>query len=241
MDDVRLLTKVATLYYKGAETQQEIADRLGLSRPTIGRHLKRAQDLGIVGIKINSALEYSTELECHLEKVFNLSEVIVVTPPVDTEESVKEALGKAAAAFLVRRVQLNDIIGVAWSSTVLQCVVNLPLSKSRHVTVVQLNGSQDSSSYSTRSEYMVEQIARAFDGTTASLVVPMLVDYPSIKESLLSDSHIAATLELARRSQIALFGVGNVSEDSSLFKAGYIDNILLDKLVQIQLHGECFR
>ena len=128
MDDNRLLTKVATLYYKGMLNQQEIAGRLGLSRQTIGRYLKRAQDVGIVKIGINSNLEYSAELEFQLEKAFHLSEVIVVTPALDTEESVKDALGEAGAAFLQRRVLPNDIIGVAWSSTVLQCALHLPRS-----------------------------------------------------------------------------------------------------------------
>ena len=164
MDDNRLLTKVATLYYKGMLNQQEIAGRLGLSRQTIGRYLKRAQEVGIVKIGINSNLEYSAELEFQLEKAFHLSEVIVVTPALETEESVKEALGEAGAAFLQRRVLPNDIIGVAWSSTVLQCALHLPRLDSRHVTVVQLNGSESRNSYSTSSERIVEQIARAFDG-----------------------------------------------------------------------------
>lgn len=238
MDDIRLLTKIATLYYKGGMNQQEIADRLGLSRQTTGRHLKRALDLGIVKIKIQSTLEYSAELEYQLEEAFHLSEVIVVTPPADTEEAIKEALGKAGAAFLQRRVQPNDIIGVAWSSTVLQCAVQLQRTESRNVTVVQLNGSMDRTSYSTRAEHIIEQIARAFDGKTASLVAPMTVDSYAIKNSLLSDSRIAATLELASRSQIALFGVGNVSEQSSLYKAGYVDAQMLERLKAAGAVGE---
>ena len=238
MDDNRLLTKVATLYYKGMLNQQEIAGRLGLSRQTIGRYLKRAQDVGIIKIRINSNLEYSAELEFQLEKAFHLSEVIVVTPPLETEESVKEALGEAGAAFLQRRVLPNDIIGIAWSSTVLQCALHLPRLDARHVTVVQLNGSESRNSYSTSSERIVEQIARAFDGTTDNLAVPMVVDHARIKKSLLSDSRIAASLELASHSQLALFGVGIVSEESSLYKAGYLDEALLEKLRAAGAVGE---
>jgi len=230
MDDIRLLTKVATLYYKAMLNQQEIAQRLGVSRQTIGRYINRAQDLGIVKIRIDSTLEYSAELEYQLEKAFHLSEVIVVTPPVETEESVKEVLGEAGAAFLQRRVLPNDIIGVAWSSTVLQVALHLPRLDSRKVTVVQLNGSENRNFYSTSSERIVEQIARAFNGSTDNMVVPMLVDQATIKNSLLSDSRIAASLELASRAQLALFGVGDVSEQSALYKAGYLDDALLDEL-----------
>jgi deoxyribonucleoside regulator len=238
MDDNRLLTKVATLYYKGMLNQQEIAGRLGLSRQTIGRYLKRAQEVGIVKIGINSNLEYSAELEFQLEKAFHLSEVIVVTPPLETEESVKDALGEAGAAFLQRRVLPNDIIGVAWSSTVLQCALHLPRLDARHVTVVQLNGSESRNSYSTSSERIVEQIARAFDGTTDNMAVPMVVDHARIKKSLLSDSRIAASLELASQSHLALYGVGVVSEESSLYKAGYLDDALLERLHAAGAVGE---
>jgi deoxyribonucleoside regulator len=238
MDDTRLLTKVATLYYKGLLNQQEIAQRLGVSRQTISRYLKRAQDVGIVKIGIDSNLEYSSELEYQLEKTFHLSEVIVVTPPVDTEESVKEALGEAGAAFLQRRVLSNDIIGIAWSTTVLQCALHLPRLDSKHVTVVQLNGSESRSSYSTSSERIVDQIARAFGGSTDNMIAPMVVDHARIKNSLLSDSRIAASLELASRSQVALFGVGIVSEKSALYKAGFLDDTLLVQLREVGAVGE---
>jgi DNA-binding transcriptional regulator LsrR (DeoR family) len=155
MDNIQLLTKIATLYYKGGLNQQEIADRLGLSRQTTGRYLKRAVDLGIVVIKIQSTLEYSAELEYELESTFGLSEVIVVTPPRESEDAVKEALGSAGAAFLERRVIPSDIIGISWSSTVLQCAMQLHKTNPRNVTVVQLNGSMDRTSYSTRAEFIV--------------------------------------------------------------------------------------
>ena len=41
---------VATLYYKEKLSQQEIAKRLGVSRPWISKLLKKAEDLGLVKI-----------------------------------------------------------------------------------------------------------------------------------------------------------------------------------------------
>jgi DNA-binding transcriptional regulator LsrR (DeoR family) len=130
------------------------------SRQSVGRSLKRAQESGIVEIKIHSPLSLSAELESQVEKAFHLRKVIVVQPPADTEES-KGALGAAGATFLERRVQNGDILGVSWSSTVLQCAMHLGKVGSRQVTVVQLNGSLDRTAYSTRAEPISSYLASA--------------------------------------------------------------------------------
>src|SRR6218665_3795449 len=46
------LTRLATLYFIDGQTQDELSRRLGISRATVGRMIKRAQDLGIVEIRV---------------------------------------------------------------------------------------------------------------------------------------------------------------------------------------------
>ncbi len=229
-DDARLLAKVATLYYKGHLSQHEIAGRLGISRQTAGRLLHRARDLGIVHVEIRSPLSYVSELECSLEEAFGLVEAVVVTPHADTDESIKEAIGRAAATFLQRRVKDGDIIGVSWSTTVVQCALFIQPVNVRDVTVVGLNGSLNRTSFPTHAEYVVHRLAEALSGRPILLAAPMVVDRSDIKASLLSDSRIAETLELARRANIAIFGIGDLSEHSSPFKAGYVDSQVLQQL-----------
>ena len=238
MDDTRLLTRIALLYYKVGLTQAEVATRLGLSRQTVGRHLKRAEALGLVEVQIHSPYLVSAERDHRLEETFGLVEAVVAQPPASTPEAIKEAIGAAGAEFLQRRVQPGDVIGVSWSSTVLECAMHLERTESRRVTVVQMNGSLDRTAYSTRAEFTVDRIAKAFDGEAITVVVPMMVDRPEIKDSLMSDSRVAAALDLAGRADIAVFGVGNVSESSSLFKAGYLNQEMLDRLNERQAIGD---
>lgn len=51
-NDKRILVKVAYMYYDENMTQQEIADKLGVSRPSVSRMLQKARQNGIVEIKI---------------------------------------------------------------------------------------------------------------------------------------------------------------------------------------------
>ena len=48
----RMLTKVSSLYYNKGLNQQEITDRLGISRPQISRMLSQARAEGIVNIVV---------------------------------------------------------------------------------------------------------------------------------------------------------------------------------------------
>jgi DNA-binding transcriptional regulator LsrR (DeoR family) len=52
-DDIRLIVKIAQLYYEQDMTQAQIARELGIYRTTISRLLKRGREQGIVTIAIN--------------------------------------------------------------------------------------------------------------------------------------------------------------------------------------------
>ncbi len=72
-----LLTKIARLYYEEGYTQQEIANRLAISRPQISKLLKKARKQGIVKIEIIDKEEDFGVLEIKLSKKFSLNEVII--------------------------------------------------------------------------------------------------------------------------------------------------------------------
>ena len=46
------LVRIAWYYYKDGLTQAQIAERVGVSRASIGRHLVRARESGLVQIDI---------------------------------------------------------------------------------------------------------------------------------------------------------------------------------------------
>src|SRR5690625_842089 len=100
-ENIRLISKVSSLYYNYDLTQQEIADRLRLSRPKVSRLLKQAREFNIVQVTVKAPEGAYLELESELEQKFNLKEVIVTEVDLADDSRadsiLKRQLGLAAA------------------------------------------------------------------------------------------------------------------------------------------------
>lgn len=120
IEEQRLMSKIASLYYEEGLKQSEISTRLDLSQSFISRALRRALQEGVVKITVMRPQGLHLELETRLQKMYGIRQVIVVeaTEP-DDEESIKQAIGSAAAHYLETSLSAQDHIGISsWSSTI---------------------------------------------------------------------------------------------------------------------------
>ena len=95
-DELRLMTRVARLYYDVGLKQPEIATRLRLSQPKVSRLLKGAQDQGIVRISVRAPSGTNPELEEAIETRFGLTEVEIVDISRDDDDAAGEEVGRLA-------------------------------------------------------------------------------------------------------------------------------------------------
>lgn len=117
-EEERLLYRIAKLYYEEGYTQAKISKELGIYRTTIGRMLKKAQDKGIVKIQIQSSSDALFDLEDKIAKHFGMKEVIVVPSYKNQSNQDKmKSIGKACGSLLDRIILDDDIVGVAWGTT----------------------------------------------------------------------------------------------------------------------------
>jgi deoxyribonucleoside regulator len=236
--DVSLLTRVASLYYREGLTQQQTAQRMGVSRQTIGRLLEQAQELGIVRIEINSPVAESESLARQIEAKFGLTEAIVTASEASNENEGREAIGRGAISLLARRIRPGMLIGLGWSSTVLAVVKQLSQVQVPELRVVQLDGGVPHGRHPNESADVVYQAAIALDARPAPLMTPLYVDTAEIRNVVVSDSQIRDTLMLAKRAELAIFGVGAVSRRSTLYATGYLADDLIDQLLSEGAVGE---
>ncbi len=214
-----LMAKVADLYYLRDLTQQEIADRLGVSRPTVSRLLHRSRAEGIVRIEVIPPDGAHHALERTLEERFGLREAIVIAGHGDAP-AMQSALGRAAARFFERNVKRGALIGVSWGTT-LRAVVDHLRRKPLRPTVVPLVGGVGQISPGIHANDLAHAIAEAFDGGVHLLHAPAVVGGRAVKQALLRDSAIARVLAQARGAEVALVGIGALIPSSTLVQSGY--------------------
>ncbi|WP_422445183.1 sugar-binding transcriptional regulator [Thermoanaerobacterium sp. DL9XJH110] len=226
--DTRLLIRIAHMYYEENKTQQEIANKLGVSRPSVSRLLQKAREEGIVEIKISYEGSF-TKLEDTLEKTFGLKEAVIT--PFEEGEGLKRLLAEAAAAFLVRALKDKDVVGVSWGTTLAYIPEFLKSAPKLNVTFVPLVGGVGQTRLDVHSNQIVINLARAFNGSWQLLHAPAIVDSIQVRDTILSDKNIKQVLEVAQNASVAIIGIGSpLNPSSTMRETGYFSETVLEEL-----------
>jgi DNA-binding transcriptional regulator LsrR (DeoR family) len=218
----KLLYKIAMAYYQDDLTQEQIARRLGLSRIKVSRWLRQARRERIVQISIVPPLDPKPDLERKLEAIYGLDEVIVVTPGNEDAASVARDLGVAAADYLVRCLQGQEVVAMSWGSTLRGVVDALPVENWPDMRVVQITGGLGKPEAETHGADLTRRLAEAFNARPVLLSAPGIVTSKLVRDALLADLQVSETLALAARADVALVGIGAPTADSVVMQLGNI-------------------
>ncbi|MDF1513416.1 MAG: sugar-binding transcriptional regulator [Anaerolineae bacterium] len=220
-DQERFLYKIAQAYYQQRQTQQEIARRYAISRPTVSRLLQKARDTGIVHITLVPPDNGYTDMERALEEYFHLEEMLIV--PVQATASaahIADALGPIAAGCLLRSMTGNEVVGFAWGRTIRSMVDSLPGRTWPGVTIVQMTGGLGQVETAEHSTELTRRVADKFHAQLRLLPAPGIVTSKAVANALCREPQIRSTLDLASRADIAVVGLGVPTEDSIVMRYG---------------------
>ena len=101
LNELRMIARVAQMYYVEGQRQAAIANHLRMSQATVSRMLKKAQEEEIVRTTVVPPSGTYSELETALRDQFGLTEAIVVECSEDRDGAIMARIGEAAAHFLV--------------------------------------------------------------------------------------------------------------------------------------------
>jgi DNA-binding transcriptional regulator LsrR (DeoR family) len=213
---IRLINTVLTFYYMEGLTQKEIAQRLGLSTPKVSRLLQQAREQGYVHISIRTPFQTLFELEARLKAVFGLSDAVVIPAVGDNSISLLNAIGVAAANLLLEHLRDGDVLAITPGSTVQAVANSIEAARQYKVEVVPLLGASQGNIESDMN-YLATHMADRMGGKAYQLHAPSSVDTVEQAEALQSMGPVKEILDIARRANIALLGVGTLDAEVSRF------------------------
>jgi deoxyribonucleoside regulator len=226
-----LLADVAEMYYLEQKNQAEIAKTIGVTRSMVSRILTEARESGIVEIRIQRPLQSDTELESKLKEVFGLKDVYVVISSHRGGERLTRTLGNAGAQMLARYLAPHKNLGLAWGTSISATVDALEVRETMPIKVVQLIGAMGAHNMEYDGHDLVARITEKLGGEAYYLNAPYLCQNSEMAKSLLETKSIRETINVGKKTDVALFGVGTTSPDYSSFHlAGYVSRRELDEL-----------
>jgi deoxyribonucleoside regulator len=232
--DVRLMVRIAQMYYRLHLSQEQIGQRLGLSRFKVGRLLDRAIEESIVRIEIVHPAARLVELEDLLVERFDLAAAVVADVPAiaagaAADDLAREAVADIAADLLAERAPAGTI-AVSWGRTMLALSRALAPGWTRAEEIVQMNGASSRSAQPTRANEILERFAATSGAEFRMLNAPAIVGTAGLREALMEDPAIRETIDAARAAPVAVFGLGIPAPDSPHLASGFVDEVEQEKL-----------
>ncbi|MWB99272.1 sugar-binding transcriptional regulator [Agromyces seonyuensis] len=218
--------RAAQLYYVQDLTMEAIASELRTSRSSVSRLLSHARAIGLVEISIHSPAELPSRLEQQILQRHGVAAHIVPVPDHASEVDRLERVALSAARILGRFVDSNQVIGLAWGSTMSAVSRHLVPKPTYNTEFVQLNGAGNLRT--TGILYASELLRRygeAFGARVQQFPVPAFFDDPATKAAFWRERSTRRLLDLQERLDVAIFGVGSPFAEvpSHVYQGGYLE------------------
>ena len=239
-DSLELMSHAAWLYHVGGLNQEKTAKRLGTTRARINKLLQQAKEEGIVSVSIdvhsNRLLQVEDDLcdrfglkRCLCSPILGLKAGEILTGYF--ADYPRRAVGALAARLL--RDQLaqkpESIVGTGWGRTLNQIIRNMAGVNAPNTRFVSLMGSLTANSAFNPFE-VVQALSRASGAEGYFLAVPFIANNSKDRDTLLSQTTVQSVLEMAKKPDMAIISVGELTEQSLLRKSEMISQTELAEL-----------
>jgi len=244
VDELRLMAKVARMYYVQELNQQAITEKLQLHQSTISRMLKKARTLNLVRFSIATPPGTFAELEDQLTSRFDLKDAVVVDCPAEGEAMVRD-LGAALAYFLESTLKQGKIVGISsWSRSLFAMVDALhPGDYCANGKVVQILGGVGNVGSEFQAIHLAQRLAASIGAKPVLLQSPAVVRSAEAQRVLAKDTAVQEASDLFEKLDVALVGIGSMDPSRMLAASGNIFS--RDERAELQRLGAvgdiCFR
>lgn len=230
-----LAARAAWMSFVGGQTQDQIAQALGISRQRAQRLVARASAEGLIRVRINHPIAECLELESQLKERFDLHSAWVSPSLGGTGGAATKGLASFAAPVLERLLRSDkpQTVAVGTGRTLRMVVEQMQSVDGSHHRLVALNGNLAPDGSATAFEVIV-RLAEKFSAPQYPLAIPAVARSEAEYEQYTGLPHVAATRSLAELADMAIVGIGQMTDDAPMFVDGFIS---ADELADLQAAG----
>lgn len=220
-EHLRLVVKVARMYYEQGLRQQHIADTLSLSQARVSRLLKEANERRIVRWIVEVPEGIYSDLELQLESALGIRQAIIV----ESSGRLEKSLGAATAAYLRSSLPPNAVIGVSTWSSALVAMVEALDSRTGRIShgvdkVIQMFGGVGSPEVQVEATRLTSELAHRFGGEAVFMPAPAVVGNSNIAQALLQDPDVEHVVQQWDSITVSLVGIGRLEPSPLLARSG---------------------
>jgi deoxyribonucleoside regulator len=211
------LMRTVFLYYSEDLTQQEVAQRMGISRQAVNKYLTEARKKKIIEFKINNPLEINKKLEKKIKEKYKLKDVAITAGNYYNDELTRFFIALKGVEILKPLLAKEcKTVAIAWGRTIYSFINQFP---EREVfsdcDVLPLFGATDN----TAPYFMINELVRVFaekiHGTPRFIYLPVS---PADREDYFYYTKTYAyknAMDSWKNIDMAIVGIGDMTKNST--------------------------
>jgi DNA-binding transcriptional regulator LsrR (DeoR family) len=226
------------LYYVAGNNQEQIAQKLGVSRQTAQRLVSLSVSEGLIKVRLDHPIARCMELAEKLRSRFAL-DLAEVVPSDPGSSSTVLGVAQSAAAEIERRLRSADpiIMAIGTGRTLKATIEQLsPMEAPQH-KIVSLTGNiapDGSASFYN----VIFNMADAIKARSFPMPLPVIASSRQERDMLLRQPMVKETLALAARADVTFIGIGDLGPEAPLYLDGFISQAELKALQKAGAIGE---
>lgn len=231
-----LAARAAWLYYVADNTQEEIAQKLNISRQASQRLVALAVKEKLVQFRLNHPLSNCIALAEALRDKFALNTCEVIPNSYD---NVYTGLGIWGANNLETYLLAKEPAIISFSSgrTLRATVEQIPIMKQPQHKIVSIVGSMSHYGRVGGHEVVIHLCDR-IGAEAYPMPTPVVANSVEERELLQTQRSFIAVKSLAEKAKVTFVGIGDIAWNAPLHESGFIDDTEIAELIELGAVGE---
>lgn len=209
-----LMAKVAWYYYYEELTQQQISERLGMSRMRVVKLLDRARRTGVIRFHLREGSQGRMELEKQFIQTYSLTDAFIVPAGAD-KSRCNENIAEAASMYLSERIRSDTVINIGYGDTLSRVLNNLATLAEQTISCVSLTGGV--------SCYLPDARSNVFNARLHLMPAPLLASSAEMAQAMRREDSVQEIARMIPLSHLTLVGIGSMDESATIFHSGILN------------------